>query len=123
MVLHYLLITVLGGEENRQNRKRKFSALGVASRGQDFAFTQEVTVESAEEMKALLSMCRKAVDVHRLPPAGLGVLHAGLLHTTHAYAHALRLESFDWKCVQGLVQQIFSSCTDRGVESTVRTGV
>ena len=44
---------------------------------------------------------------HRLPPAGLGVRHADLPHTKHAFLHALRLENHDWARVIRLTKLFF----------------
>ncbi len=77
--------------------------------------------EVAAEMKALLILAKTVIKIHRLPPVGLGVLHSGLKHTMHAYAHALRLECSNWTELASLVKCFFSCCADRGTESNART--
>ena len=81
----------------------------------------ELHVEKDEivEDAANMDRVREAMTSHSLPATLVGFGAATFAHKLHSLLHAIRLEEFDDMGVQAWVEELFSTCSDAGVESAL----
>ena len=92
------------------------AARALAQLGSKCAHT-EVGAADAQQFHALTQDLMHLISHHVLPLGALGTRRSSIEHIIHSILFRLRLETFSWDHVEGLVRRTFSLTADQGTES------